>query len=138
MSYKRRLLVTLPVLILFCVGIWAVYEYKKPHTDAGDKTTNIYIDATGLYNDYAKNETTANAKYLGKIIEVTGIVDDIQNTNGALVIMLNANQMMGGISCKMFDAKNNFLKKRDKITIKGKCSGFLSDVNLVDCVVKNN
>src|ERR1700689_3898471 len=111
MSYKRRLLVSLPVLILLCVAIWAVYEYKKPHTDARDKTTNIYIDATGLYNDFSKNETSANAKYLDKIIEVTGIVDDIQNTNGALVIMLNANQMMVGISCKMFDAKNNYFKK---------------------------
>jgi hypothetical protein len=138
MSSKKRLLVTLPVLILLCLAGWAVYEYKKPHTDAGDKTTNIYIDATSLYNDFSKNETNANAKYLDKIIEVTGIVDDVQNTNGALVIMLNANQMMGGINCKMFDAKNNFLKKGDKITIKGKCSGFLSDVNLVDCVIKNN
>src|SRR5580698_8143841 len=110
MSYKRRLLVTLPVLILLCVAIWAIYEYKKPHTGAGDKTTNIYIDATGLYNDFSKNETTANAKYLDKIIEVNGIVDDVQNTNGALVIMLNANQIMGGISCKMFDAKNDSLK----------------------------
>ncbi len=138
MSSKQRLLVTLPVLILLCLAVWAVYEYEKPHTGAEDKTTNIFIDASGLYNDFSKNETNANAKYLDKIIEVTGIVDDVQNTNGALVIMLNANQMTGGISCKMFDSKNNFLKKGDKITIKGKCSGFLSDVNLVDCVIKNN
>ena len=138
MSYKRRLLVTLPVLILLCITIWTIYEYKKPHASSEDKTTNIFIDATTLYNDFSKNETTANAKYLDKIIEVNGIVDNVQNTNGALVIMLNASQTMGGISCKMFDAKNASFKKGDKITIKGKCSGFLSDVNLVDCVVKND
>ena len=138
MNYKRRFLVTLPVLILLCITIWTIYEYKKPHASSEDKTTNIFIDATTLYNDFSKNETTANAKYLDKIIEVNGTVDDVQNTNGALVIMLNASQTMGGISCKMFDAKNASFKKGDKITIKGKCSGFLSDVNLVDCVVKND
>jgi hypothetical protein len=138
MNYMKRALVTLPLLILLCIAVWGVYEYKKPHTDAGNKTTDVQIDAVTLYNDFAKNETSANTKYLDKIIEVTGKVDDVQNTNGALVITLNADQMMGGISCKMFDSTNNSLKKGDKIIIKGKCAGLLSDVNLVDCVLIKN
>jgi hypothetical protein len=136
MSSRKALLVLLPVLILLSVALWAIYEYRKPHADAGDKTTNIYITAPDLYNDFAKNETTANAKYLDKIIEVTGTINDIQTANGALIVMLNANQMMGGISCKMFDVKNNSFQNGEKIIVKGKCAGFLSDVNLVDCVVK--
>jgi hypothetical protein len=134
----KRALVTLPLLILLCIAVWAVYEYKKPHTDAGNKTTDVQTDAVTLYNDFAKNETSANAKYLDKIIEVTGTVDDIQKANGALVVMLSANQMMGGISCKMFDSTNASFKKGDRIIIKGKCSGLLSDVNLVDCVFIKN
>jgi len=38
----------------------------------------------------------------------------------------------------MFDAADSSSKKGEKITLKGKCAGFLSDVNLVDCArVKN-
>jgi hypothetical protein len=138
MNYMKRALVTLPLLILLCIAVWAVYEYKKPHTDAGNKTTDVQTDAVSLYNDFAKNERTANTKYLDKIIEVSGTVDEIQKTNGALVVILDANQMMGGISCKMFDSTNTSLKKGDKIIIKGKCAGLLSDVNLVDCVLIKN
>jgi hypothetical protein len=138
MTNLKRGLVTLPLIILLCIAIWAVYEYRKPHTGAGNKTTDVQTDAISLYNDFAKNETSANAKYLDKIIEVSGKVDDIENANGAIVVMLNADQMMGGISCKMFDSTNTSLKKGDKIIIKGKCAGFLSDVNLVDCVLINN
>jgi hypothetical protein len=138
MTNMKRALVTLPLLILLCIAVWAVYEYKKPHTGAGNKTTDVQIDAVALYNDFAKNETNANAKYLDKIIEVTGTVDAIQNSNGALVVMLNSNQMMGEISCKMFDNADSVYKKGEKIIIKGKCAGFLSDVNLVDCVTVKN
>jgi putative nucleic acid binding protein len=138
MNYMKRALVTLPLLILLCIAVWAVYEYKKPHTGAGNKTTDVQTDAVSLYNDFAKNEASANAKYLDKIIEVTGTVDAVQNSNGALVVMLNANQMMGEISCKMFDSTNNSFKKGDKIILKGKCAGLLSDVNLVDCVLLKN
>jgi hypothetical protein len=41
--------------------------------------------------------------------------------------------MMGEISCKMFDNADSLYKKGEKIIVKGKCAGFLSDVNLVDC-----
>ncbi|HSZ84501.1 MAG TPA: hypothetical protein VK787_00635 [Puia sp.] len=134
----KRVLVTLPLLILLCIAIWAVYEYKKPHTGAGSKTTDVQTDAVSLYNDFTKNEAAANTRYLDKIIEVTGTVDAVQNSNGALVVMLNANQMMGEINCKMFDSADSSFKKGDKIIIKGKCAGFLSDVNLVDCVLIKN
>jgi hypothetical protein len=134
MSYIKRTLVTIPVLILLCLAVWAVYEYKKPHTGAGSKTTEVSIDAVALYDDFSKNEVSANAKYLDRIIEVTGTVNDIQNANGASIVMLDANQPMGGISCKMFD-KNDSCKKGDRVTLKGKCAGLLSDVNLVDCVI---
>jgi hypothetical protein len=56
MTKMKRALVTLPMIILLCIAIWAVYEYKKPHTGAGNKTTDIQIDAVALYNDFAKNE----------------------------------------------------------------------------------
>ncbi len=138
MSYGRRALVAIPVLLLLCLLIWFVYEYRKPHTDVADKTTAIFIKAVDLYKDFNSDEAAANAKYLDKIIEVTGAVDHTENANGATLILLSADQMMGGISCKMFDAKNSTVQKGQQITIKGKCSGFLSDVNLVDCVIKNN
>ena len=115
MNYKKRILVILPVAILLCLAIWAIYEYSKPHSSAGNKATDVQIDAISLYNDFAKNETAANAKYLDKIIEVNGAVDDIENSNGALIVILNANQITGGISCRMFESKTILLKRETRL-----------------------
>ena len=45
----------------------------------------------------------------------------------------------GGVNCsilkKDLDPGDKF-NTGDSVTIKGKCTGFLMDVNLVDCVIK--
>ncbi len=72
------------------------------------------------------------------MIEITGIISSVAETGNYVSINLAATPE-GGVNCSIL--KNDFrpdkrLNKGDSITIKGKCTGFLMDVNLVDCVVK--
>ena len=127
--------------VIICAAIaWYLYnEYNEPHKGVADIRSDIQITATDLYSDFQSNETNANKKYLNKVIEVTGNVSEVQNVNGSQIILLSSAGNMGGVSCQLTNDENNkkkIVKKSTTITIKGKCSGYLMDVNLVDCELK--
>jgi hypothetical protein len=125
--------------ILLLIAIAGLYLYNKPHTGVSNVDTDLNITAAALLKDFEQDEKLANNKYLNKVIEVTGNVTDIQNVNGSQIILLGSDVAVGGVSCKMSNDKNikkQLPKKSTTITIKGKCSGYLMDVNLVDCIIK--
>ena len=138
MRVKLALVAGGVVLLIICAAVgW--YMYSKPHEGVANIEADIRITAANLYSDFQRNETTANKKYLNKVIEVTGNVSEVQNVNGSQIILLSSAGDMGGVSCQLTNDKNNTsitIKKSLTVTVKGKCSGYLIDVNLVDCVLK--
>ena len=137
MKVKLAIVAGCVVILIICAAIgW--HLYNKPHKGVADIEADVHITATELYNDFQRDENLANKKYLNKVIEVTGNVSDVQNVNGSTIILLSSGGDMGGISCQLTNDKNNKtdIKKSTTIRVKGKCSGFLMDVNLVDCVLK--
>lgn len=137
MHKKRTLIigaVFLLLLIVFCVGF---YLYNKPRQSAASQVATALLPAATLYKQYPIDEHLADQKYLGKTIEVQGLVSTISQGNTLEILSLSSNNPAGGINCQMFaSGKNNSIKVGDAITIKGRCTGFLMDVNLVDCIVK--
>ena len=80
---------------------------------------------------FRENEAAANARYLGKVIEVSGKVREVQRANRAITIQLD------GVSCSFLPAaKPKLPSTGEMIHIKGKCAGSLMDVSLVDCVTE--
>ena len=136
MKVKLAIVAGSLVILLICAAVgWYLY---KPHKGVADTEADIHIIAADLYNDFQRDENLANKKYLNKVIEVTGTVSEVQNVNGSQVILLSSGADMGGLSCQLANEENNkkIIKKSATITVKGKCTGFLMDVNLVDCVLK--
>lgn len=114
----------------------AWYWYNKPREGVAHTAADVVVTAAQLYDKYQMEETEANKIYLDKIIEVKGTVDDIITINKDVVIMLGAGSI-GGISCRFSPgvaAGNKAIKKGMQVVIKGRCTGFNIDVNLVDCV----
>lgn len=126
------------VLLIISAAVgW--YLYNKPHTGVENVEADIHITAADLYNDFEHDEALANKKYLNKVIEVTGNVSEVQNVNGSQIILLSSTSDAGGVSCQLTNDENNkksTVKKSTTITIKGRCSGYLMDVNLVDCLLE--
>jgi len=122
------------VTLIFAVA--GFYLYNKPRQSAGNKTAAVTLSAIVLYKQYEANENTANKKYLGKVIEVQGSVSAISQQNGLSVLSLKTGNPAGAINCQLFtNDKISAVKVGDAVTIKGKCTGFLMDVNLVDCAL---
>lgn len=125
-------------IVLFGLVAWGYYSYQKPHKDASGIAPSANVTAEELYKAYALNEDEANKKFLGKVISIQGIINVIQHDSGSVNILLNAgNNSPGSVNCSFPNLKLlKTLQANDHITIKGRCTGFLLDVNVVDCVIE--
>lgn len=129
-------------IFLLVLAAWGYYLYNKPHRSAADATIAFSIGADSLFAQYQADEHSADQKYLGKVIEVKGKLAEIQHSGQSEIWILSGlpgtSPGGGGINCQLFapdKAPARPPQPGDEVTIKGRCTGFLMDVNMVDCVV---
>lgn len=123
-------------LLLGLAGL-GVYKLYQPHQNAAGLQSVASLSALDFYNDFNTDEDMASKKWVGKVVEITGVISTIGENGKYFSINLQATES-GGINCSMQKKDLNTVTKPmpgDTITMKGKCSGFLSDVNLVDCII---
>jgi hypothetical protein len=138
---KKFFIAGIVILVLLIIGgSWGWYKYNKPHQGVKGIKASASLDATALYGAFQADETKANTQYLGKVLEVRGKVTSVSLAPGSLGVQLDAGgSAQGGISCGMTDKDKTGLAKVSKdtyVTVKGRCTGYLMDVNLVDCEIE--
>lgn len=126
------------VFILIALGGIAAYiaytKYNKAEDNIRDAEA-ISINAAGLMQEYATAEETANKKYIGKILSVTGkIKETAKNQEGQVTVTLNTDDPMNSIHCTMEGETANFTAGTT-ITLKGMCTGYMMDVYLTRCYI---
>ncbi|MFT4644466.1 MAG: hypothetical protein ACI8ZX_000869 [Planctomycetota bacterium] len=131
---KKKLIVLVALGILMAL-VFGYTQYNKPHRNIAEEKADFSISANELFDEFDADEKKANAKYLDKVIEVTGSIIDIENNlEGNSVIMLEAeNAMIGGVLCTLNPGEE--LKADSEVTLKCRCTGFLADVVLTECSV---
>jgi hypothetical protein len=119
-------------IIGIIIGGFVAYKtWNAPHRDVRDEK-GIVVTAQNLLNAYVTDEKQADSVYLDNAIEVSGEVTEIsENAQGKTVISLKTDDPMAGIRCTMIESVA--VKTGDQIKIKGKCTGYLMDVTLIDC-----
>lgn len=100
------------------------------------------MTSSELYKAYEENEVSADEKYKGKKIAITGIIDNIGKDPMDNPYISFKENYLQGITC-YFSEKNikdiSQLNKGDKITIIGECRGFvLTNVIIRKCDIWNN
>ena len=134
----KKLLLFIAVIVILGGG-FAFYLYNKPVASIDSIDAALTISADELFSQFENNETEANSKYLGKIIEVHGKVKDFSiGDSGDLNLVLASGNEMFGINCglaKGQDVRYKNYQVGDSIKIKGECTGILSDVVLTRCVI---
>jgi tRNA_anti-like len=121
------------VIVFSVVAITIYYSYNKAERSVADENS-IALSAEQLYQQYATNEQAANSLYLNRVIAVTGYVANKMHTEqGQDVVVLKSADPMFGTSCTLGRSSPAFtvLKPGDKVTLKGICTGFLTDVILI-------
>jgi len=126
--------IALCLLVLLARGI---YLFNKPHQSAGAETASVTIDADSLFAQYQRDEHGADQRFLGKVIEVKGRISEVQHNGASVIWILSGPPGGGGVSCQLFSPQQASAKQPlpgDLVSVKGRCTGFLMDVNLADCV----
>ena len=138
---NKKIIFLIGTLIAILLAIWfGYYLYNKPHGSAVSETTSNSVTAEALYKQYQENEHAADSIYLGKVIEVKGVLAEIDHNGETDILELSPQKTGGGISCQMFPHDKgttiSYPAIGTVITVKGKCTGFLMDVSLVDCGIE--
>ena len=97
------------------------------------------MDAAGLCNEYSRDENGADKRFVGKVMEVRGTVVESQLTGNRANIRLGSGEADMAVSCDFSVADGESFPippKGTMVTVKGRCTGFLQDVNLVDCIIE--
>lgn len=125
-------------ILLICLAGWGIHCVYRPHQNVENERASATMTASSLYNEFLNSETGANQKWVGKVVKISGRISSLSESGNYISINLSASKE-GGVDCSVLKKDMptaTLLNKGDSITIKGRCTGFLMDVNLVDCIVK--
>ena len=128
------------IILILIVGAalcaYAYYMYNKPVAGLQSQKSVLTVDGNQLVSDYDNDETSANLKYLDKVITVRGQVEKIAQANDKTNVYLLSDNAMSSVICELDESQNtDHIMEGDVIKIKGLCTGFLMDVVLVRSII---
>ena len=142
-----RIIIAVALLMLVSGGLYAYKEFTRKVKDLTHVKAGVSLDAGQLVSAFETNESDGNAKYLDKIIAVTGKVKTVEkNGHGHFTVILGDENSMSSVRCSMDSVHQQdvaSLASGTIVTMKGACTGFNkdellgSDVILNRCVVEN-
>ncbi len=107
-------------------------DFKRVAVPVFSSDAAIEVSANKLVADYEANEVSADDKYKGRLVRVTGIVENI-----GIDIMDNPYVQLksrGLLQCTLEnDSGLASLRKGEKVVVVGRVSGKLLGVSLVGC-----
>lgn len=134
----RTLFIAILVVLALLVGSWLYINYA-PQKSTENKTADATLSASDLYTLFEADETAANHRYIGQILEVHGIIGEkLTDENLAPVLVLRPREAMAGVMCTLSkdqQAAYERLTVGDSVVVKGKCNGMLMDVVLDEGVI---
>ena len=136
----KKLLYAL-VLLLLLLGIGGYLVWNVPEENVAKKTVDFTTTASNLFTEFSEKEKASTAKYVSKVIAVSGKIEEItKDEKGDQVILIaGSSDMMNGVMCTLEKSeadKAKSLKTGDEVTIKGRCTGMLMDVVLNKCTIQ--
>jgi hypothetical protein len=143
---KTWVKILIGLIIVGVLGFIAVYVfvYNKPHPDYEKEKTDISIPARELYTAFKENDSIANSKYTGKVLEVIGSLSKTETPEEDLTIaIIVVEQGMYGDQGVRFtmlpEHSKNIMNYQpgQTITLKGLCTGFNSNVVIEKASIVN-
>ncbi|MCS6928448.1 MAG: OB-fold putative lipoprotein [Saprospiraceae bacterium] len=137
MKGKYLLLIALAAAVGVGIGLFLYYQ-KMP--SMAHQKADMTVSAAELYAAFEADENAANARYLGKILAVEGIVREARTLpDGTVKILLDTGEAKDfGVLCELdpnTQHKRTTFKTGERLIVKGECAGLNFDVLLARCAV---
>ena len=128
--------IVVSILVLLCIGlVYGFYLYNKKTPSLENEKPDYTLTADELYTSFSTDEASAIEKYEGKILQVSGKVLMLTQTDSISNVVLNAEDaLFGAVNCS-FNTLKETLQKEENIVVKGQCQGYLTNVILNNCVL---
>jgi hypothetical protein len=135
---KKAIGLVLILIVLFAsAGYYYVFVYAKNHHRDVQTEKSIVVVADSLSAAFGEDEAKANATYLNKAIEVTGAILSIdKNQAGQTTLLVGNKAAFSNVSITLATPLPSKYGVGSTITVKGVCTGALSDVVVTDGVIQ--
>ena len=138
MSTKNKII----IVIVFIAAIafsayYYIFIYSSQNHRQVQSETAVAITSDSLVAKYQADEKLANSLYLNKAVAVTGNLLSIdKNQEGKTTLVIGRSDSFSNVSVTMISTAPITQKVGETITIKGLCTGALSDVVITDAAVE--
>jgi hypothetical protein len=138
MSTKNKIIIVIALIAAIVFGVYYyIFIYSSNNHRQVQSETGIIITADSLVAKYQADEKLANSLYLNKAVVVTGNLLSIdKNQEGKTTLVIGRSDSFSNVSVTMISTAPITQKVGESITIKGLCTGALSDVVITDGVVE--
>jgi flagellar basal body-associated protein FliL len=138
MKKMSKIIIALALLALAVSGgYYYVFVYSKNHHRNIQSEKSVSIQADSLSVQYQSDEAKANILYLNKVLRITGTILSIgKDQTGKITLMMGKADAFSNVSVTLTQTNPIQQKVGDTISIKGVCTGALSDVVITDAVIE--
>jgi hypothetical protein len=132
--------IILSILVLAIIGAAGTYYYafvysKNRKFDMVNAEA-MTIEANTLVKAFQENETEANKNYLDKVLMISGTISATDQTQtGERTLTLSSEDPFAGVMVTLDSTEAAQVNMNDKVTVKGFCKGFLSDVVVTSAIL---
>ena len=132
--------IILSILVLALVGAAGTYYYAFVYSKNRKfdmvNAEGTSIEAVTLVKAFQENETEANKNYLDKVLLISGTISATDQTQtGDRTLTLSSEDPFAGVMVTLDSTEAAAINMNDKVTVKGFCKGFLSDVVITSAVI---
>jgi hypothetical protein len=138
MSTKNKIIIAIALIAAIAFSVYYyIFVYSSNNHRQVQSEIGIVITSDSLVAKYQADEKLANSLYLNKVIVVTGNLLSIdKNQEGKTTLVIGRSDSFSNISVTMISTAPITQKVGESITIKGLCTGALSDIVITDGVVQ--
>jgi len=113
------------------IGAFLLHNYiYKNHRDISSEKESFFVSVVELKNDYKKNDSLANLKYLNKTIIIYGKISSLDLVSNILAVDTSLSATI--------KSKNSALRVNDSIKLKGRFIGYddlLEELKMDECSI---
>ena len=138
MSTKNKIIIIIAIIAAIAFSAYYyIFVYSSNNHRQVQSETGIVITSDSLVAKYQADENLANSLYLNKAVAVTGNLLSIdKNQEGKTTLVIGRSDSFSNVSVTMISTAPITQKVGETITIKGLCTGALSDVVITDGAVE--
>jgi hypothetical protein len=138
MSSKNKIIIVIALIAAIAFSAYYyIFIYSSSNHRQVQSETAIAITSDSLVAKYQADEKLANSLYLNKAVAVTGNLLSIdKNQEGKTTLVIGRSESFSNVSVTMSSDAPITKKVGAPITIKGLCTGALSDVVITDAAVE--